>query len=165
MHRKVGDRSQLFLVMIQRCQIFHLRCRMDPLGVVTLQVLLISLSVLDFLAFPLKHLAGPSWCLPEVPLLSTLHLSPHQRRAQHLPYGGCRVPDLLDPGPSNHSHPCDMSDQSSCWSQVPLCLQQWGSRHCLVSPTSQNIYQGFFLPKTGGWCSCWGSYFLAVPLG
>lgn len=30
LHRKVEDRSQLFLVMIQRCQIFHPRYRMDP---------------------------------------------------------------------------------------------------------------------------------------
>lgn len=30
LHRKVEDRSQLFLVVIQRCQIFQPRYRMDP---------------------------------------------------------------------------------------------------------------------------------------
>lgn len=108
LHRKVGDRSQLFPVMIQRCQIFHPRCRMDPLRVVTLQVLLIRLSVLDFMAFSPKHLTAPSWRLPGG--LSTTTLNFASKRAQHLPHGGCRFPDLLDPGPSNHSHPC-----SYCW--------------------------------------------------
>lgn len=178
LHRKVGDGSQLFLVMIQRCQIFHLRCRMDPLRVATLQVSLISLSLLDFMAFPLKHLTAPSWCLPEGLSTTTLNfvsMSPHQGRAQHLPHGGCRAPELLDPGPPNHSHPC-----SCCWRrdlshehEEPMLLlepgspvlQQWGSCHCLVPPTSWNIYQGFFVPRAGCWCSFLGSYFLAVPLG
>lgn len=99
--------------MIQRCQIFHLRCRMDPLRVVTLQVLLLSLSLLDSMAFSLKHLTAPSWHLPEGLSTTTLNFAskrPHQRSAQHLSHGGCRVPDHLHPGPSNHSHPC-----SYCW--------------------------------------------------
>lgn len=131
LHRKAGDRSQLFLVMIQRCQIFHLRCRMDALRAVTLQVSLISLSLLDLMAFPLKPLTAPSWCLPEGLSTTTLNVSksPHQGRAQHLPHGGCGVPDPLDPGPPNHSHPCPC-----CWrrdlsheQEGPLPLLEPGS--------------------------------------